>query len=272
MKSRVAHHSFLFNSTKFRRLKWAWLWHFGLSLLLALGLASLIYCFWYPAPYDQMGAGTQLYIWILGVDMVCGPLLTWLLIRPSKSAHALAVDALLILGLQFGALGYGVYTLAQARPLAVVFEVDRFRVVSHIDLPEAELAKSLTPKWFTPWSLQPPRMIGLTAAETQGLEAKAASVQAALQGVDAAQRPARWQDYAASRIDVLKRARALQELRTRYPLNSAQIDSAVQRAAGNRNAPLLWLPLVSRKTADWVALLDPTTAAIVGYIQLDGFF
>lgn len=253
-------------------LQWLPLWHLGLSALLALGLALLVYGFWFPTPHHQMGGGMRLFWWMLGVDVVCGPLLTWLLIRPGKSVRALAVDASLIACLQLGALIYGVHTLSHARPLAVVFEVDRFRVISHADVPEDELSQAIGGEWFTPWNLQPPRVIGLTKLQTQGLEAKAASVQAALQGVDAAQRPVRWQDYALSRADVLERARPLEALRARYPLDTALIDAAVERAVGNRNAPLLWLPLVGRRTADWVVLIDPTTAALVSYIPLDGFF
>ncbi len=253
-------------------LQWLPLWHLGLSLLLALGLGLLVYGFWFPTPHHMMGGGMRLFWWILGVDVVCGPLLTWLLIRPGKSGRALAVDASLIVCLQLGALGYGVHALAQARPLAVVFEVDRFRVISHADVPEEELSQAVGTEWFTPWNLQPPRLIGLTKPQALELEAKTASVQAALQGVDAAQRPVRWQDFALSRADVLERARPLQALRARYPLDVALIDAAVERAAGNRNAPLLWLPLVGRRTADWVVLIDPATASLVSYIPLDGFF
>ena len=208
----------------------------------------------------------RLFWVMMGVDIVCGPLLTWILIKPSKTWRALAVDFLLIACLQWGALGYGVYALAHARPLAIVHEVDRFRVINYSDVPETALRDA--PAWFTPWGLSAPRMLGIRSA--QGLEEKMGSVEAAFQGVDAAQLPSRWQDYQFSRVDVLKRARPLKDLSARYPMDVGRIDEIAIKAAVP--AKVLWLPLVSRQSMDWVAFVDPTTATILGYLPLDGFF
>lgn len=208
--------------------------------------------------------------WImLGVDMICGPLLTWILIKPGKTRRALAVDFALIALLQWGALGYGVFALAQSRPLAVVHEVDRFRVVSYSDVPEEELRSPSLPAWFTPWSLEAPRTLGLNRLSS--LDKKMASVEAALQGVDAGQRPSRWQDYSLSKVDILRRARPVAQLSTRYPMEAGRIDSTLQ-AAGLDSGRAVWLPLVGRRNADWIILIDPNTAAIIGYLPLDGFF
>lgn len=207
----------------------------------------------------------QLFWWMLGVDIVCGPLLTWILMRPSKSPLALGVDLVLVACLQCGALAYGVYTLALSRPLAVVFEVDRFRVISYSDVPEAE--NGTAPAWFSPWHLQPPRMLGLRSV--QGLGEKMASLESALQGVDAAQRPSRWQDYVLSKADILRRARPLEELRQHHATYVNRIDSATSSAC---LATCVWLPVVGRRSTEWVALIDPSSAAIVGYLPLDGFF
>ncbi len=249
-------------------LKWLPVWHLALSLLLATGVAILVTVFWFPSPYHKLAGGMQLFWWMLGVDMVCGPLLTWILIRPSKTKRALGVDLVLIALLQWGALAYGVHTLALSRPLAIVFEVDRFRVVSYSDVPEEELKTGSAPQWFTPWQLQPPQMQGLRGVRS--LEEKLASLESALQGVDAAQRPSRWQAYSLSRTELLARARPLEELRRRYPIEVGSIDAAA--SAAGLPAGGLWLPVVGRRSAEWVALIDPRSAVIVGYLPLDGFF
>lgn len=209
----------------------------------------------------------SLFGWVAGVQLVCGPLLTWLLIKPHKTRRALMVDGTLIACLQLSALGYGLYALAQARPLAIVHEVDRFRVLSYVDVPESELGAA--PAWFQPWSMQAPRLVGLR--EARSLEEKMASVDAALQGVDAAQHPARWQDYDLSHAQALGRARPLAELRAHYPLDAALIDTAAQQA-GLAVEQALWLPVTSRRSSDWVALMEPRQGRIVGYLPLDGFF
>lgn len=241
------------------------MWHLGLSLLVAAGVAVLIAVFWFPAPFHLMAGGMQLFWWVLGVDIVCGPLLTWILIRPSKSQLALGVDLLMIACLQWGALAYGIHALALSRPLAVVFEVDRFRVISYSDVPEAE--NDTVPAWFSPWQLQPPQMLGLRSVH--GLGEKMASLESALQGVDAAQRPSRWQDYVLSKPDILNRARSLEELRQRYPGYANRIDSAAGAACPTS---CVWLPVVGRRSTEWVALIDPSSAVIVNYLPLDGFF
>lgn len=249
-------------------LAWMPVWHLALSLLLAAGVAVLVTVFWFPPPYHLLAGGMQLFWWMLGVDMVCGPLLTWILIRPGKTWRALGVDLVLIALLQWGALAYGVHTLALSRPLAVVYEVDRFRVISYSDVPEEELKAGSAPPWFTPWQLHAPQMQGLRSVRS--LEEKLASLDAALQGVDAAQKPSRWQAYALSKTEILARARPLEDLRRRYPAEVERID-ATAMAAGLQSGGL-WLPVVGRRSAEWVALIDPASAAIVGYLPLDGFF
>lgn len=249
-----------------RWLKWLPAWHLMLSLAIALAIAFLVTIVWFPSPHHLLGGGMRLFWVMMGVDIVCGPLLTWILIKPHKAWRALSVDLVLIACLQWGALGYGVYALAHARPLAVVHEVDRFRVINYSDVPEAALQDA--PAWFTPWGLSAPRMLGIRGV--QGLKEKMGSVETAFQGVDAAQLPSRWQEYEQSRADVLKRARPLDDLRARYPMDAGRIDEIARTAAVP--AGVLWLPLVARQSMEWVALIDPSTAAILGYLPLDGFF
>ncbi|MGP1665305.1 MAG: hypothetical protein ACTS5I_05210 [Rhodanobacter sp.] len=251
-----------------RWLKWLPVFHLALSFVVATGIVLVVLEFWYPYPYHVMGGGMRLFWVILGVDIVCGPLLTWILIRPGKTRRALGVDLALIACLQWGALAYGVHALAVARPLAVVYEVDRFRVISYSDIPEEEMKDAPIPAWLTPWGFQAAKLMGLRSLH--GLDAKMASVEAAFQGVDAAQRPSRWQDYSASKPDVLQRAKPVEALRDRYPMEVDRIDAAL-RAAGVRSGGL-WLPLVGRRSAEWIVLLDPATASFVGYLPLDGFF
>lgn len=256
--------------TKLRHPRfWSWLpWiHLALSLAIAVAIAILIYYFWFPPPLHHLTGGVALFGWIIGVDVVCGPLLTWLLIKPHKSRSALAVDCALIVCVQLGALLYGLYTLAYARPLVIVHEVDRFRVLSYSDVPESDL--SAAPVWFHPWGLRAPVLVGLR--EAKDFSERMASLEAALQGVDVAQRPARWQDYGLSRAKVLARARPLAALRQQYPLDTSLIDAAALKA-GLTVEQALWLPVTSRRGSGWIALVEPTHGLIVGYLPLDGFF
>lgn len=206
--------------------------------------------------------------------MVCGPLLTFVVFNPSKPRMELRRDLTLVGLVQLLALFYGVHTLSYARPVALVHEVDRIRVLSYSDLVEADASNA--PAWAQPWSLERPHTVGVREATTPA--ERTANLDASLQGVETSQRPSWWQDYALSVSLVLARARPLAELRAKHPAQTASLDAAVADAIANPQAgesidpaALRWLPLVGRHAMDWVVLLDPTTARIRGYAHLDGF-
>lgn len=248
--------------------------HLVLSFIVAGSTAILVFLGWFPHPFRDLAGGTQLFWMIAAVDVVCGPLLTWVLFKPEKSRVALAVDLSLIVLIQVSALAYGLHTLSYARPLAVIYEVDRFRVVSFADLAESDLM--LAPTWVAPWGFTQPRVMGVRSSTT--LDEKLANLDASLQGVEPSQRPSWWQDYALNRAQVLARSRPLEELRKKHPTYQELIDTALAKALSvaetgetSDSEALRWLPLVSRRTMNWVVLIDPVTARIRGYVPVDGF-
>lgn len=248
--------------------------HLLLSATVAGTVAALVFGVWFPSPLRGLVGGTELFWLIVGVDVVCGPSLTLVVFNPAKPRTELRRDLALVALIQLLALGYGIHTLAYARPVALVFEVDRFRAVSYSDLDEADAMHA--PTWAQPWSLSSPRVMGLRSAATSA--ERLSSLDASLQGVEPSQRPSWWQDYALNAAEVLQRAHPLKELQAKYPDKHALIEAAVQRAV-TRHEPdettdgtaLRWLPLVSRRAMDWVVLLDPKTARIRAYAHVDGF-
>lgn len=248
--------------------------HLLLSLLVAGAVAVLVFCIWFPWPLRELAGGESLFWLVIGVDVVSGPMLTLVLFNPKKPRSELRIDLSLVVIIQLLALAYGVHTLAHARPVALVHEVDRFRVVTYSDLNEVEA--DLAPSWAQPWSLERPRTMGVRPVSTS--DEKLDSINASLQGVEPSQRPKWWQDYALSAPLVLQRAQPLVRLRHKHPSKAELIDAAIERAMADGNqgeatdgAALLWLPLVSRRAMDWVVLLDPVTARIRGYAHIEGF-
>lgn len=254
-------------------LPWA-VRHLLLSLMVAVLTALLVFGVWFPVPYRELSGGLALFALILSVDVVCGPVLTLLLLHPRKARPLLVVDIILITCLQIGALAYGLYSLSLARPLALVFESDRFRVVAYVDIPEADLPKA--PAWIRPLGFGSPQVLGTRSART-GAE-KIESVNSSVQGVEPGQRPGWWQDYTLSVPKVLERAHSIEALQQINPSKVESIQLAATQAAltpeagetSNPNA-LRWLPLVHRQSMNWVVLLDPVTARIRGYVRADGF-
>lgn len=95
--------------------------HLGLGSLAFLPLAYLIVFKWYPGPFFFADGGWQGVRIMLLVDMVLGPVLTFMIFNPAKTRLALSVDFSFIALVQVAALLYGVYTVQATSIWAVAF-------------------------------------------------------------------------------------------------------------------------------------------------------
>lgn len=106
--------------------------HSLFSLVLLSFALFLVFYFWYPAPLDQAMGVTNVFWIILVIDLILGPLLTFSVFNPKKKE--LKIDLLIIITIQFSAYFYGLYIVAQGRPVFQVFVVDDIELVRKIDL------------------------------------------------------------------------------------------------------------------------------------------
>jgi len=108
----------------------------GLHSLFSLGLLLIalffVFRIWYPAPLDKAMGVTQVFWVILAIDLMLGPLLTFIIFNPIKKE--LKWDLLIIILIQMSAYLYGLHTVAQGRPVWQVFVVDDIELVRAIDL------------------------------------------------------------------------------------------------------------------------------------------
>lgn len=243
------------------------LWHLGLSGVVAVLVAALVFVVWYPHPFDRLVKGRELFLLLLGVDLVCGPLLTLILFDPLKAKHKWRIDLALIVCIQSLALAYGMAQVAESRVVFLAFEGDRFRLVQAGDVVEERLNKASVDVGKPSWGS--PRLIGtrLLAPTDPGF---ATSIQQAMQGVHPAFRPERWIAYEDVRPEVQRALKPIAFLKTQNPLtvgalNRFQTDAALDDAA------LGYLPLVSNETTDWVAIVRRSDAQPVAYFQMDGW-
>ena len=239
--------------------------HFLLSLLVALAAAGLVLGLWYPFPYWESSGGKSLFLLLVSVDVVCGPLLTLVLYHPGKRRAELRLDLGLIVLIQLSALAFGLNTVWQARPLFLVQEVDRFKVVMAPDL-EDEALESLPVPLKRSW-LSGPKIVSLR--EPADREERNKVLFAALQGGrDYAERPEFYIPYDdAAALKSLARAKPLAVFLQKQPSQQA----AAQKLATEKSADLaqwFYLPVVARQ--DWVAVLDKR-GQIQGFLKGDGF-
>jgi hypothetical protein len=88
-----------------------------------------------------------LLLLVVGIDVALGPLLTLIVFNPKKKS--LIWDLAVIVAVQIGALGYGVWVMAQSRPVFLVGATDRFELVTANQIRPEELAAASMPEWRT---------------------------------------------------------------------------------------------------------------------------
>lgn len=239
--------------------------HLVISAAVVALAALLVFVIWYPSPWRQLLGVAGIFGLVVGVDLVCGPLLTLVLASPQKSRKERWVDLSLVGAIQLIALAYGLWAVFSARPVALVFEVDRLTIVSANEVQIVQLNEAPEGLHALPWAGV--NLVGARgpSSSTEYLE----SLDLSLQGVTPAMRPAWWVPYDAVRPEVLKRAKPLVELVKVRPQQAASLESAAAES-GFPIETLRYLPLTSSKVLDWVALISQT-GDVVGYAQVDGF-
>lgn len=244
--------------------------HLGISLLLAALAALLVFFVWYPYPYREISGGRELFILIVTVDVIMGPLMTLAVFNTTKPRQQLRRDLAIIGVLQLAALAYGLWTVAVARPVHLVFEIDRFRVVHAIDVPPELLDRA-------PQGLQRLPLAGPTLLSVRDFkDAKESfdATMAALQGAALGARPDLWQSYEKAKPQILAQARPLSELKTRFAARSTDIESALRSASPSATSrPTMsigYVPMVGRQTF-WTVLIDSNTAEVIAFVPIDSF-
>lgn len=240
--------------------------HLGLSVLVAAAVAILVFLVWYPYPYREVSAGRELFLIVISVDVVLGPLLTLAVFNIRKPRAELVRDLAIVALLQLSGLAYGLWTVDQARPVHLVFEIDRFRVVHRVDVPPELEARAPAGIAVAPIGGPTPLSTRPFASETEKME----FTLAALQGVQLGARPDLWEPYAQGRDRILRAAHPASDLAKRFPREQVLIEDSARRS-GRSLAELAYLPMIARKAEGWTVLLDARTAEIVDYLPLDSF-
>jgi hypothetical protein len=240
-------------------------WHLLFSAAFALASAAVVLGIWYPFPYRELSGGRELFLLIIGVDVVCGPLMTLILFNPRKPRRELWLDLGLVALLQLVALLYGTWTAWQARPMYLALEKDRFKVVMSADLRKSDLEK--LPSDLAPLLFGGVKVVALRPPNSTE-ERNKVLFESIETGRDYAERPEFYIAYkGTAALNSLALAKPLEEFFKRYPDQQAV---AIGIAKNNTEELNDWkyLPVLGRQ--DWVALLDKE-GAIRGFLKGDGF-
>lgn len=230
--------------------------HLGASAAAALAMLLLVFMVWYPAPLHEAVGVTGVFVMLLAVDVVIGPLLTLLVFKAGKKT--LVFDMTVILLLQLSALVYGAWTVAEGRPTWLVFNVDRFDVVRALDIDIRQLDDALPEYRSTPWS--GPRWVGAdTPKDSKQLQAL--MLESAMGGSDIPQRPELYRPLSAMASSIKAKALPLERLSSFN--EHARVRVELERWSG-ANA---WLPLLAGANS-MVVLIRKESAEVVAIVDL----
>jgi hypothetical protein len=241
----------------------------GTHLLLSAVVVGLIalwmFFVWYPEPFRSLSGGLHLFAILVVVDLMLGPCATLVVSSPGKSAREWRTDMALIVLLQLGALGYGTWTVFQARPVYMAFEIDRFRTIHAIDVPLELLPRA--PAEFQTLPVMGPTLIAVRPFKNE--QEKMDATLAALQGVHLGSRPDLWSPYDAALANVVKEAKPIEVLLSRKPHQQALIQSAILRSEVPA-AKVLYLPVAGRQDF-WTVLIHADTGQPLAYLAVDPY-
>lgn len=241
--------------------------HFLIGLFVLAFPAFLILNIWFPYPFKDASGGSHLFLILIAVDVVIGPLLTAIVFNPFKKKRERFFDLLFIALLQIIAFGYGLYSIGQARPVVLGFEADRFVIISAAQIDIGRLATAK--KEFQSLSWRGPVLVGTRGPVNS--DELMVSIDLSFQGVPPSARPDWWVSYDSNRRLIQDRKKSLSSLRNSSETHDKHIIDKALSANGLDIASTYYLPMVSKKNLDgWVVLLNVNND-IVGYIPIGGF-
>jgi hypothetical protein len=178
--------------------------HFFLSFLLALLVIGLVFFIWYPAPFAKAVGVTHIFLMMLAIDVIVGPVLGLFVYKEGKKS--LKFDLTVIIAIQISALLYGVYSIEQGRPAWLAYNVDRFELVRKNEIVDQNINQAKPQfqqvSWFKPQYVA----VNFAKDIQQRNNDMFAEV---LGGISLAQRPERYVDFAQAKEHIQKRAQSL---------------------------------------------------------------
>jgi energy-coupling factor transporter transmembrane protein EcfT len=238
--------------------------HAAISAAVALVVAAFVFAIWYPRPFGDVSGGRDLFLLLIVVDVVIGPLLTFAVFDRRKPRAELRRDLTVVVLLQLAALVYGLHTVALARPAVLALEGDRLRVVRAVDLAQADFSKA--PEGLKALSWLGPVYL---ATRTPTADEMPDAIERGLAGEDIGMRPQFWRPLSETRAAYAKAAKPLAGLTRLHPERAGDLRKAIDALQGSAQR-LGYLPILARST-DWSALVDLKDGSIVGYVPIDGF-
>lgn len=225
-------------------------------MVVALLAVAVVFLLWYPAPLAQATGVTCIFLMLLAIDVIIGPLFTLLVYKHGKKT--LKFDLAVIIVIQLSAFIYGFYCTAQGRPAWIIFNVDRFELVRVNEILEDNIRQATLDFQKSSWFGAQYAAVQIAQDTKQRNDDMFAEV---LGGVSLAQKPERYIPLAQVSFSIKSKAQALNELEQ---FNSKSTIQEIMIKYPQANA---WLPLKAN-AVDMVVLINKDTGQVVKIVDL----
>lgn len=189
-----------------KRLKF-FLSHLFISFLIALVVIGLVFFVWYPSPLAIAVGVTHIFLMLLAIDVIVGPVLGLLVYKEGKKT--LKFDLGVIITIQIAALCYGVYSIEQGRPAWLVFHADRFELVRKNDIILDHIDQAQSKFQHVSWAK--PQLVAIKSAKDVQQHNNDIFIEV-LGGISLAQQPERYVDFTQAKSQIKQRAKKIDEL------------------------------------------------------------
>lgn len=238
--------------------------HAAFTFCIIAIVGACIFYLWYPPPFATIMGGLKLFGLISGVEIILGPLVSFIIYNSSKPKRELLLDYALVLVVQISVLAYGVFTTYQARPLYMIFVKDRFELVTVSDFNEKEIKKSRSDIDEIPVVGEfPPKLLGVIKISDPALREKVLFT-SVFDGKDIHQMPQFFTQY--NPAEVLDRSQPVPVLLNKLSEkgNPEKADELAE------NIDDRWVPIMTRFGV-WTVILDGETGLPANYIEFNPF-
>jgi hypothetical protein len=236
--------------------------HLALSILVLCTIAAVLMWRWYPPGLFHTVKADKLLFIIAAVDVVLGPLLTLVIYKQGKKR--LKFDLAVIAFLQVGAMGYGLHTVWESRPVYLVGVIDRFQLVFANELNANDL-KAAPPR-FRKLPLTGVAIIG--AALPEDGAGRMRILLSAMSGKDVHLIPERYVPYASVAKTLLARATLADDLLGNLLPDDARTMQKAIGKSGRNPSELVVVPVDSARGSASM-LLDARDGRVIGPVAVD---
>ncbi len=227
--------------------------HLAICIVIALILLCLLWFVYYPDPLLEAIGGREIFLMLLGIDIVLGPVLTFVVFKAGKKS--LKFDLAVIAGVQLAALAYGVFTLWEGRPVYIAALGHKFDVVRAADVQQKELdiAKQSLPLFGPKWT-------GIKIATDE--KEKDRVLMSALAGADYGHFPQHHIPLEAMSAQILEKSKSIADLKKLNTGKDAEIDAWLK--SHGTDAASARFQILNAPVRPMAVIVDGKTAKVIG--------